>query len=330
MPRTRSSGQGPFVFIHRDDLSNLPSDARTFEVDLHGGFAEDSREEHGEIYYGMPNCGILRVDEDLGRQEIISLPGDLEPLNFHSTTFGQFDGEYRLILPANNNEKVVILDLDGGVEFVLPRPVFEEYQDREAPYNPTDTVLVDDQLYIADGYGSNYISSYDLPKREWSSIFGGKTEDPDQHGRFGTAHGINRHPVHGHLDIADRPHSRIQSHHPDGRFLRSHKLPAGAFLCGINYTEYQEWLYGVIGCLHDPDEDRPAPVYIIDAESYELVSTIRPKEELGVEPAQHIHNVIFHRYQDRLFLICQSWNPGCYFVLEQVPSGTTPNPDAAI
>ena len=74
----------------------------------------------------------------------------------------------------------------------------------------------------------------------------------------------------------------------------------------------------MIGCLRDPEEDRPAPIYIIDAESYELLSTIRPKEDFGIELAQHLHNVALHTHDGQLYLVCQAWNPGHYFVLQKV------------
>lgn len=304
-------------FFHRADLSNLPVAAREHEIHLHGGFAVDQRADRGEIYYGMPGCGIMRIDADLQRQHIIDLPDELRPLNFHSTKIAEFDGKRRLILPANGDEKVVILTLDGALDFVLPRPVFDEYQSADTPYRPTDTVLVDDSLFVADGYGSNYISVANVNTRAWTGIFGGKSATPDENGKFATAHGINVNPVHRHLDIADRPSSRIQAHGMDGRFLASHKLPAGAFLCGLDYVTHHGRALAVIGCLQDPQEGRPAPIYIIDATTYELLSTIRPKEELGIEPAQHLHNVVFHVHGDQLFLICQSWNPGHYFVLQQ-------------
>ena len=318
MTSDKTSGQGQFVFGLREDLYSLPAAAKEQEVNLHGGFAVDSRPGYGQVYYGMPGTGIMRIEADLQRQEIISLPDELTPLNFHGTKIGEVDGNLRLILPANNDEMVVVLTFDGEVDFTLPRPVFDEYKNEETVYKPTDTVLVGDQLYIADGYGSNYISSLDVKTRQWSGIFGGKTENPAEDGKFATAHGINFNPIHNHLDIADRPSSRIQVHTGDGGFLASHKLPSGAFLCGIGYLEYQARWYAVIGCLRDPDEDRPAPIYIIDAESYELLSIIRPKEELGVDLAQHLHNVALHLHNGQLYLVCQAWNPGHYFVLQKV------------
>lgn len=318
MSSDKVSGQAPFVFTQRKEFNNLPAAAQTHEVGLHGGFAMDDRAGYGQIYYGMPGCGIMRIDADLQQQQIIDLPAALKPLNFHSTKIGEFDGKRRLILAANNDEQVAILTLDGAVDFILPRPVFEEYQAEGAPYKPTDTVLVGDQLFIADGYGSNYITTADVKTQQWTGIFGGKTSDATENGKFATAHGINFNPVHHHLDIADRPHSRVQTHGEDGRFIASHKLPAGAFLCGISYLQFQGRWYAVIGCLRDPVEGRPAPIYILDAESYELLSTIRPKEELGIELAQHLHNVILHIHDGQLYLICQAWNPGHYFVLQKV------------
>ncbi len=319
MTSGKTSGQGQFVFDHREELSNLPPAAREFEVALHGGFAVDNREGYGQIYYGMPGCGIMRVDADLQKQEIIGLPDELRPVNFHGAKISDIGGDRRLIMPANNDEMVVVLTLDGEIDFTLPRPVFDDYQAEEAGYKPTDVVLVGDQLYIADGYASNYITSADVNTRQWTGIFGGKTLDPEEDGKFATAHGIDLNPIHSHLDIADRPSSRIQVHGGDGGFLASHKLPAGSFPCGLRYFEYQGRWHTVIGCLRDdPDELRPAPIFIIDSETYEVLSTIRPKEELGIELAEHLHNVVVHIHEGQLYLVCQAWNPGHYFVLQQV------------
>ncbi len=313
------SGQDAFKFALRDDLYNLPSVAKENEVKLHGGFAIDNRPDKGQIYYGMPGTGIMRVDRDLKSQDIISLPDNLEALNYHSTKIASLNGEERLILSAESNEKVLLIDLNGNVDKTLSRPEFDEYKKADIGYKPTDTVLVDDVLYIADGYGANYISANSLVEDKWKSIFGGRAKDAEDDGKFSTAHGINFNPVHKHLDICDRPNSRIQAHDLNGEFLKSFKLPSGAFLCGINYFEQANQWYAVIGCLRDPEvgDGRPAPIYIINAETYELLSVVRPKEELGVELAQHIHNAVMHIVDNTLYLVCQAWNPGHYFVLEQ-------------
>ncbi len=312
----KQSGQAPLAFAYRDDLHTVPAQAVGCEIDLHGGFAIDRRPGAGHIYYGMPGCGLVRVDPALRRQELIRLPDELTPLNFHSTKMGVFDGKWRLFLPANSAAMVAVVSLDGALDFVLPRPEFEAYQDISVAFNPTDTVLDGNELFVADGYGANYISAADVTTRRWTRFFGGKVDSPGVDGKFTTAHGINRSPAGDHLIIADRPNSRIQHHGMDGHFMASHMLPAGAWPCGIDFIEYEGRAYAVVGSLRDPAEGRPAPIYILDAETYEVLSTIRPKEELGVAPAQHLHNVVWHVHGGRLYLVCQSWNPGHYFVLE--------------
>jgi hypothetical protein len=310
------SGQSPFAFAYRDDLRNLPAAALENESKLHGGFAVDSRPAAGHLYYAMAGCGLLRISPDLTQQEIIPVPSHLQAVNFHSTKIGIFEGKPRLFLPANNDAMVVIMTLEGKVEATLTRPEFEEYQAAETPFKPTDTVMLGDQLVVADGYGANYISTTDLHTHQWTHHFGGKTADPDHHGRFGTAHGMNLTPHH-HLAIADRPHSRIAITTPSGEWINSYGLPAGSKPCGIDFTQWNNRWYAVVGSLDDPEKNRPAPIYILD-QDYRLISTIRPKEELGIEQADHIHNVIWYQQNGTLFLICQAWNPGRFFVLELV------------
>jgi hypothetical protein len=312
----KRSGQHPFAFEYCADLHNVPHRALPLEAGLHGGFAVDRRAEHGYIYYGIAGCGIVRIQPDLTEQEIIDLPSDLRDVNFHSTKIGQFDGKTRLFLPADLDAKVIVLTLEGDVDFILPKPEFEEYQREENAFKPTDTALVENRLYVADGYGANYITSADLSTEKWTGIFGGKTESAQEHGKFGTAHGMNRIPAGDYLAIADRPHSRLEVSTYRGEIVQSHPLPRGSRPCGIDYLDRgTEWI-AVVASLDDPDKGRPAPIYILNAD-YEVVSTIRPKEDLGIELADHIHNAIWYEYNGQLFLICQSWNPGFYFVLVQ-------------
>lgn len=316
---TKRSGDSPFQFIHRPELHVLPGQVLENEINLHGGFAADQRENFGHLYYGMPGSGILRIDPDLGKQELIQLPEKLKLMNFHSTKIGDINGARRLFLPANGDALVAVVSLDGNLDFILTKPEFEQYQAENVKFAPTDTVLVDQQLFVADGYGANYISTADVIQRKWTAVFGGMADHPEQNGKFSTAHGISVDPTHHHhLVIADRPNSRIQHHELDGGFLASYGLPSGSWPCGIHFVQWKGRWLGVIGSLVDPVKDRPAPIYIVDANTYEVLSTIRPKEELGIAAVQHLHNVVWHIHNDQLYLVCQSWNPGLYFVLEKV------------
>jgi hypothetical protein len=312
----KKSGQSPFMFSYCEDLHAVPDKALGLEVKLHGGFAIDKREGYGQAYYGMPGYGLIRISPDLGTQDTIELPSELKPLNFHSTKIGAFDGKTRLFLPANEDAKVVVLTLAGDVEYVFDRPEFDQYRDEGVAFRPTDTVLVGSDLYVADGYGANYISSADLIKQRWTGIFGGKTDNPSELGKFGTAHGLNRAPARDLLAIADRPHSRFELTTLKGEVDAAYALPAGSKPCGIDFTEIDDRWYAVVGSLDDPKEGRAAPIYILDADTFDVLSTIRPKEDLGVELADHIHNAVWHRHDGENYLLCQAWNPGYYFVLK--------------
>lgn len=311
----KKTGNGKFVFVHNEDLRKVPESALAVEERLHGGFAVDKRPGEGSTYYGMPGKGLIRISPDLSAQEIIEIPNELRPLNFHSTKIGLFDGKVSLFLPADGDAKVAVLTLEGEIRHVFDTPEFVEYRKEGVAFNPTDTALMGDTLYVADGYGANYISTADLQNRSWSGIFGGKTDDPSELGKYGTAHGLNLTPDSRAFAIADRPHSRIQISSPTGEVSLSHNLPAGSRPCGIDFVRLEGEWFAVVGSLDDPQEGRPAPIYVLDA-GYNVVSTLRPKEDLGIERADHIHNVVWHRHDDVTYLICQSWNPGYFFVLQ--------------
>ena len=311
------SGQKPFQFIYREDLRTLPKSALDCEVNLHGGFAIDY-DSDGRIFYGMPNLGLMSISSDLKYQDIIDLPDKISTLNFHGIKIFTIDNTKRLVLSANLDEKVIILTLEGKIDFILSRPEFEEYKSKSKIFKPTDTAIFNNDLYVADGYGSNYISVADLKTRKWKKIFAGQTDDPKAPGLFGTAHGLNLTPDAKSLSIADRPHSRFEHFTFEGDFKESFNIPYGSKPCGIDFINWKGRSLGLVGSLDDPIEGKAAPIYILDGESYELLSTIRPKEDLGIDIADHIHNAVWYEHNGGLYLICQAWNPGFYFVLELV------------
>jgi hypothetical protein len=155
------SGQNPFIFSLREDLDNVPSTAQNSVTNLHGGFAMDTRQGFGQIYYGIPGSGLVRIDADLERQSIIQLPDQLNNLNFHSTKIGEFDGKQRLFLVANDNEMVVVLSL-GTVTF----------SDKVDAYGNTDIKEARRLVDICLENGLNMFDSANsysgvLPKRSW-------------------------------------------------------------------------------------------------------------------------------------------------------------------
>jgi hypothetical protein len=89
-------------------------------------------------------------------------------------------------------------------------------------------------------------------------------------------------------------------------------MPLGSLPCDIYYLGN----YAVVGSLDGPDASKGAPIYIL--ENDKLISTVMPKEDLGLENFKHIHNAVLRQYGNKLYLIAQAWNPGDFAILEQV------------
>ena len=61
---------------------------------------------------------------------------------------------------------------------------------------------------------------------------------------------------------------------------------------------------------------RPRQVQIEITNRCNMDCPMCQREDLGIELADHMHNVAWHVHDGRLHLMCQAWNPGYYFVLE--------------
>jgi hypothetical protein len=71
-----------------------------------------------------------------------------------------------------------------------------------------------------------------------------------------------------------------------------------------------------VASLNNPDKTKGAAVYIL--ENDEVISTILPKEELGLTNFMHIHNAVLRQIGKKYYVIAQAWNPGDFAILEQV------------
>ena len=86
----------------------------------------------------------------------------------------------------------------------------------------------------------------------------------------------------------------------------------GSLPCDIDYLGR----YAVVAALDGPDRSRGAPIYLLEDDR--LVSTIFPKDDLGLVNFKHIHNAVLREAGGKLYIIAQAWNPGDFAVLEQV------------
>jgi hypothetical protein len=320
------SGQGKMRFRVLVTSDRLPEEARGVLKSAHGGFAVDRRPGKGEAYFALPGAGILQVSSDF--QSIRLLPTDqsMKNTNMHNTTiwYAQ-DGAPYLVFPGNDASQVFTTTLDGRLVHTLNapgrgddlgHPVVNDYFAGAGKFVPTDVEYLDGLYYIPTGYSpldfvltARILRTNPFDVSWYDLAFGGKGIDP---GQFMTGHGITVPPGKKRVDIADRPNSRIERFTRHGQLIEIVKLPSGSLPCDVSYLDQ----YAVVAALNGPDGSKGAPLYIL--ENDRLVSTIMPKEELGLTNFDHNHNAVLTKAGGKYYILVQAWNPGDFAILEQV------------
>ncbi len=321
------SGQGKYKFKVLYTSSHLPSEAQAVLKGAHGGFAVDTRPGKGETYFSLKGAGIIQISADLKSTKMLPTAEDMKKTNTHNAGIWYTKkGTPYLMFPGNESASVYTTTLDGkpvhtlktpaeGVD--LGNPNANDYFAKKGPFIPTDMVELDGLMYIATGYSKlDYVLTAKISEAkkplsiEWHDLaFGGKGTGV---GQFGTGHGITVPPGTKRIDVADRPNSEIDRFTRFGQYVSTLSLPKGSFPCDIYYLNQ----YGVVGALHGPDRTKGAPIYLLEGDN--LVSTIMPKEELGLANFQHLHNSVIRQVNGKLYIIAQAWNPGDFAILEQV------------
>jgi len=320
------SGQGEMKFRVLYTSQHLPPEAQKVLVNAHGGFAVDRRPGKEETYFALPGVGILQISSDLKTISLVDTPDEMRDLNLHDTTvWYDADGTPYLTFPANDAGKIFTTTLDGKLLDALDAPTaaveFEQPEVHDyflggGNFAPTAVEFLNGLYYVTTGYCNlDYVLTARINRASrfevtWNDLaFGGKGEGL---GQFGTAHGITLPPGKVRLDIADRPHSRIDRFTRYGHYLSSLKMPSGSLPCDINYFDQH---YSVVPALDGPDKKKGAPIYILQDEK--LISTIMPKEDLGLQNFVHVHNAALRRINGKFYIIAQAWNPGDFAILEQ-------------
>ena len=319
------TGEGELKFELLHTSKDLPEPAMKGLDAAHGGFAVDRRPGKGEVYFALPQVGIIRIAADLDTIEVLPTDAGMAAANMHNTTiwYNKKDKAF-LSFPGNDTSKVYTTGTDGGLLFTLDAPTAETKFDSDVvtkyfaeggKFIPTDVEVLDKRFYITTGYSPlDWVLTADVKLKEGGSAmwnpfaFGGKGDGP---GQFGTGHGITIAPD-GTITVADRPNSELESFTPDGKHLGKLDLPKGCLPCDVDYQSG----YTIVGCLEGPDKEKGAPVYIVNDGA--VVSTIMIKEDLGLERFTHIHNAVMVEKEGVFYIIAQAWNPGDFAILKQV------------
>ncbi|MCC6796297.1 MAG: hypothetical protein IT366_14340 [Candidatus Hydrogenedentes bacterium] len=323
-PGITGQGELKFKLLYKSD--HLPAEAVAVLKNAHGGFAVDRRDGQGEVYFALPGAGIIEISGDLKKAKMLKTDPAMKDTNLHNAAiwYGGGASTY-LVFPGNAVGKVFTTTLDGTLVNTLDAPTAETefgteavnkyFDDAKNKFVPTDVTKLGDLYYIATGYSDlDYVLTATVKGNAesvaWNKLaFGGKGSEP---GQFGTGHGITPSPDGKQITVADRPNAQIDRFTPEGAYVDTVSIPAGSLACDIDYTEG----LAVIGCLDGPDKTKGAPIYLLKDDK--IVSTLMPKEDLGLADFVHIHNATLTKVGDKLYVIAQAWNPGDFAILEQV------------
>ena len=157
---------------------------------------------------------VFDADGNLVRAWGAELAGGL-----HGMCLRAEDGREVLYLTHTGRSEVLAATLEGEILWRRGYPEEAGVYNEAAEFRPTGVAVgPDGSIYVADGYGKNWVHQFDA-ERAYVRSFGGPGSEP---GKFRTCHGIwldTRHepPV---LVVADRENHRLQVFDLEGEHLR--------------------------------------------------------------------------------------------------------------
>jgi len=207
------AGQGPNTYQSVPNWCQIPEGRKNLGS-THGGVVVDKK---GQIYFSMDGGpdAILVYGAD---GKMIKGIGGKDLVGIHGICLNEENGEEFIYGAMNDKGKVVKLKLDGTVVWTIGVPMESGKYKAANQYHPTGVAVAPDgTVYIADGYGQNWIHVFDA-NQKYVKSFGGKGTGP---GQFQTCHGIaiDKRGPKPLLLVCDRENKRLQHFDLDGKFV---------------------------------------------------------------------------------------------------------------
>ncbi|HZT42614.1 MAG TPA: hypothetical protein VFA07_10655 [Chthonomonadaceae bacterium] len=197
---------------------------------VHGGVAIDHA---GNVYVSTDTPrGILVFGPD-GKYRRCFGPTLIHALYLRR----ERDGEY-LYAARPTFHEVLKIKTDGTIAWTMGYPQESGLYAKAEEYNPTNMVaLPDGTIFVADGYGKNYIHKYDR-NRKYLKSFGGPGGIPAEEGKFNRCHGltVDTRGPRPLLIVCNRESGRVEQWDTDGNLVqvlqRNLRMPATAYVAG--------------------------------------------------------------------------------------------------
>lgn len=307
----RLSGQGFWKFSPVVGAMPVPAEAIGLIKGAHGTIIVDS--ERDIVYWGLERVGWVGFSNRLRDSWVVQGDPSIASGNLHGADILFRKGQLPLVVAADNNEGEILLS-DTSFKNVqkLKIPDGGPYADKKG-WAPTDAAFAgDDTIWVTDGYGRHWFVDVDSKTFKYrGNFYGGDAMSK-------TPHGITFDAARGELYISARPEAQVIEWSPKTKkTLATHQLPPGSLACDTDL--WGDYL--LVPCLDGP-AGTPGPIYIINLKTKAVVSTIKPKEDLGYEYAQHIHDACWYvtgkGRSAKVYVLFTAWNPGGVAAVELV------------
>jgi sugar lactone lactonase YvrE len=207
------AGEGANTYQSVPNWCQMPEGRKNLGS-THGGVVVDKK---GNIYFSMDSGpdAILVYGPD-GKM-IKGIGGD-KLLRIHGMCLNEENGEEFIYAAHLGGRRAVKLKLDGAEVWSIPIPMESGKYQKVEQYSPTGIAVgPDGTVYVADGYGQNWVHVFDK-NQKYVKSFGGKGKEP---GQFQTCHGIALDKRGGKnlLLVCDRENRRLQHFDLDGKFV---------------------------------------------------------------------------------------------------------------
>ena len=200
---------------------------------------------HGGVV--LDKAGNIYVTTDTERGIVVFSPKGkylraFGPTRIHALELRREKGVEYIYAARPSDHEVVKIKLDGEQVWALRYPAESGLYKDENGFKPCAvTVGPDDSIFVADGYGSNFVLKFDKI-RNCLKAFGGPGKEE---GKFNTCHGIGldtrqRKPL---LLVCNRNNDRVEHWDLDGNFVRviqkDLRMPAAVHIRG-KYAVFPE------------------------------------------------------------------------------------------
>ncbi len=159
----------------------------------------------------------------------------LGPMRVHGAEIRVEKGVEYIYAARPADHQVVKLKITGETEWTMESPMESGLYKEPKGFNPCAvTVAPDGSIFVADGYGSNYVLKFDRD-RKFVKAFGGPGE---AEGKFKTCHGIAIDTRYAKplLLVCNRNNNRVEHWDLDGNFVKviqkDLRMPAAVHIQG--------------------------------------------------------------------------------------------------